>query len=223
MCGTSTLLTEKNMLAKFKRLSGLTRTSLVTLGFVVSGIALTGCDLTRNQIKTDRAAHAEFQDFRDAMASRLPLAEQQAEEETDNIPSLQPYVAAPSENLKPMPLVSISVNQTVPLRDVLFELAKQAEYDVELDPRITGSIIFTAREKPFDMVVQLSYVRKSTGSIRNDISVVTGSGANTGSGFEAASESEANFWLEMTENLQQILGVTIAAGNLKTADDPHGN
>ena len=60
----------------------------------------------------------------------------------------------PSDNLKPMPLVSISVNQTVPLRDALFELARQAGYDVEIDPNIRGSIIFTAHEKPFDTVVQ---------------------------------------------------------------------
>lgn len=242
------------MLFDLQKYSGFTRTSIAALGFFVSGIALTGCDLTRNQIKTDRAAHMEFQDFRDGLASRLPLAEAEAAQDgEDGIPSLQPYVAPPSENLKAMPLVSISVNQTVPLRDVLFELAKQADYDVELDPRITGSIIFTAREKPFDLVIKriaeisglrykfdddvlrveldkpysktykidyLSYVRKNTSSIRNDISVVTGSGANTGSGFEAASESEADFWAELETNLQQILGVTIAQGNLKTGADP---
>ncbi|MCD8493865.1 MAG: secretin N-terminal domain-containing protein [Alphaproteobacteria bacterium] len=52
-----------------------------------------------------------------------------------------------------MPLVSISVNQTVPLRDVLFELAQQADFDLELDPNIAGSIIFTARNRPLDEVV----------------------------------------------------------------------
>ena len=41
-------------------------------------------------------------------------------------------MATPDENIKPMPLVSISVNQTIPLRDVLYELAKQADYDIEL-------------------------------------------------------------------------------------------
>lgn len=188
------------------------------------------------------------------MASRLPEEESGDEADADdNIPSLESYVAQPSENLKPMPLVSISVNQTVPLRDVLFELAKQADYDVELDPRISGSIIFTAREKPFDDVVKriseisglrynfegdvlrveldnpysktykvdyLSYIRRNKSSVRNDISVVTGTGTNTGSGFEAAAESEADFWAELTTNMQQILGVTMPGGNLKTENDP---
>lgn len=239
----------------FYKFSRAIRISLVVLGLVATSLTLSSCDLAQNQLKTDRASNQDIQDFRDAMASRLPLADQQAsqKEEDNNIPSLKPYVAQPSENLKPMPLVSVSVNQTVPLRDVLFELAKQANYDIELDPRIKGSIIFTAREKPFDTVVKriaemsglrykfsddtlrveldtpysqnykvdyLSYVRKNTSSIRNDISVVTGSGANTGSGFEAASTSEANFWEELTTNLQQILGVTMSKGNLKTKSTP---
>lgn len=218
-------------------------------------LMLGGCDATENHLKTDRSAHMDLQDYRDGLASRLPLQEQQQDASgTDGgIPAFQPYVAQPSENLKPMPLVSISVNQTVPLRDALFELARQVDYDVELDPRITGSIIFTARERPFDEVVSriadlsglrysfkddvlrvemdtpysrtykidyLNYVRKNTSSVRNDIAVVTGDGANTGSGFEAAATSEADFWAELTANLQQILGVTIATGNLKTAEDP---
>lgn len=118
---------------------------------------LAGCDLSRNYLKADRAANMEVQDFRDGLAERLP---DPSDDETGmassgvGIPELQPYVSAVPESLKPMPLVSISVNQSVPLRDVLFELAQQAEYDLELDPAIKGSIIFTAREKPFDLVIK---------------------------------------------------------------------
>ncbi len=235
------------------KLPGLPRTFLMTLGVVASCSALTGCDMTRNQLKTDRAAHMEFQDYRDAMATRLPLHDQQARDDMSSIPSFQPYVAQPSESLKAMPLVSISVNQTVPLIDILFELAKQANFDLELDPGIEGSIIFTAREKPFDQVVKriaeisglrynfdgdvlrvekdrpyshtykvdyLSYIRKNNSSVRNDIAVVTGSGTNTGSAFESSSESEADFWAELETNMTQILGVTVAAGNLRTANTP---
>jgi len=240
---------------RFQKFSFALRSSLFVLGVGVSVFALTGCDMATNQVKHDRAAHAEFQDFRDALSSRVALHDQQQDMEGDDsgIPSLQSYVAPPSENLRPMPLVSVSVNQTVPLRDVLFELAKQADYDVELDPNIRGSIIFTAREKPFDVVIDrianisglrynfdddvlrveldtpysktykidyLNFVRTSTSSIRNDIAVVTGDGANTGSGFEAASESEANFWDELTNNLEQMLGVRMSQGGLVTEDDP---
>lgn len=211
----------------------------------------TGCDMAKNQLKMDRAADMEVQDFRDGLAPRQP--ETPADHaDADSIPALQPYVAPVTENMKAMPLVSISVNQTVPLRDALFELAKQADYDIELDPRIAGSVIFTAREKPFDVVVDkiadiaglrykftegslrvemdtpynksykidyLSFIRKNKSSIRNDVSVVSGQGADTGSAFEAASESEADFWGELQTNMAQILGVANSS-EMKTALDP---
>ena len=132
------------------------RVSFAVLSMSSAAFALSGCDLTRNHMKMDRSGHMELQDYRDAMASRIPEQEASADLQSGaaDIPDLQPYISSGEGDLKPMPLVSISINQTVPLRDALFELASQAGYDIELDPRITGSIIFTAREKPFDMVIQ---------------------------------------------------------------------
>ena len=114
---------------------------------------LSSCDLAANYSKKDRASNMEFQDFRDGLAERLPEVE---EDNSDiaSIPELQPYVSMNTEGMKAMPLVSVSVNQTVPLRDILFELAEQAEYNIELDPNIRGSIIFTARNQPFDLVIE---------------------------------------------------------------------
>lgn len=216
---------------------------------------LTGCDAMRNQLKPDRSGNNEIQDYRDGLAPRLPEiadANNPSSTQGSSIPGLQPYVAAPDSNMKSMPLVSISVNQSVPLRDILFQLAEQADYDLELDPRITGSIIFTARERPFDEVVErisdvaglrykfdndvlrveldtpynkvykidyLSYVRKNKGKIANNISVVNGDGADTGSQYEASAASEADFWGELEENLKQILGGA-EGGALKTKKTP---
>lgn len=226
---------------------------LPVVGMAAALIMLGGCDLTRNYTKIDRSGDKEVQDYRDALAPRLPELTESVAPADSGIPALQAYVMDPSDNLKPMPMVSVSVNQTVPLRDVLFELAKQADYDLELDPRISGSIIFTARDRPLDEVVKrisdiaglrysfendvlrvemdepfnetykidyLSYIRKNKGSIRNNISVVSGEGTDTGSGYEASGESEANFWGELESGLQQILGVRPAAGNLKTSATP---
>ena len=135
-----------------QQLRSVARISLYA-GGVSAALLLTACDLTQNQLKMDRDGNREFQDYRDAMSPRSPETAGTKTPSSD-IPALQPYVAQPSADAKPMPLVSISVNQTVPLRDALFELAQQAKYDIELDPRITGSIIFTAHDKPFDEVVQ---------------------------------------------------------------------
>jgi general secretion pathway protein D len=193
----------------------------------------------------------EVQDYRDALAPRLPdISEKKTEE--SSIPELRPFVATPEDKLKPMPLVSISVNQGIPLKDVLYELATQADYDIELDPRIKGSIIFSARNRPFDQVIEkiaesaglrykfeddsvrieldspyheiykisyLSYIRSNTSSISNDIAVVSGEGADTGSKFKAESKSELDFWLELDNNLTQILQTSNQSA-LRTDQDP---
>lgn len=212
---------------------------------------VSGCDLSKNHLKVDRSSNMEFQDYRDALAQRQPKVDKEAK--SKGIPDLQPYVAEGNGNLKAMPLVSVSVNQTVPLRDMLYELAEQAGYDIELDPRIKGSIIFTAKERPFDLVIEriadiaklrykfsedilrveldtpynknykidyLSYIRKNKGSIRNDVAVVSGGGTNTGSNFEASTESESDFWGELEHNFGQILGTSADTGALKTRKDP---
>lgn len=230
------------------------RIALVLPLLLLVGFSTASCDMARNQLKADRASDMETQDFRDGLAPRLPDVNDEGADSFAGaaIPTLQPYISASDSNMKPMPLVSISVNQSVPVRDVLFELAQQADYDLELDPRITGSIIFTARERPFDDVVEriadiaglrykfendrlrveldtpynkvykidyLSYVRSNTSNIRNDIGVVQGEGADTGSSFEASSNSEADFWGELEVNIQQILGSAEGAV-LRTRRDP---
>lgn len=109
------------------------------------------CDLTKNYNKMDRTSNLQFQDYRDAMSPR-PIQPANPAGDAD-IPAMEPYVSDVPSSMQDMPLVSVAVNQSVPVRDVLFELAKQADFDVELDPRITGSVIFTARNRPFDQVI----------------------------------------------------------------------
>lgn len=230
--------------------SFIRQTALFALLIALS-VPLSGCDLTKNHLKADRSSDMEVQDYRDAMAQREPDVTDR--NTTDNIPEMKPYMATPSDQLKPMPLVSISVNQTVPLRDVLYELAEQANYDLELDPRIRGSIIFTARNRPFDEVIDriaksaslrykfdrdsvkveldtpyqeiykinyLSMVRKNSGSIANNVAVVSGEGADTGSNFKSETTSELDFWKELEVNLEQIITANRDAQTLRTERDP---
>lgn len=136
--------------------SRFNRGNLYIFALVIAGFSLSGCDLAANYTKTDRASNMEFQDFRDGLAERLPEVEDESKDKgvAGSIPDLQPYVSLTPSSMKSMPLVSVSVNQSVPLRDILYELAEQAEYDIEIDPNIRGAIIFTARNKPFDVVVK---------------------------------------------------------------------
>lgn len=231
----------------------VTRKFLIAIVCGIGLLSVAGCDLATNALKSDREAGMEMQDYRDGLATRMDdTSEDVKTEQVGSIPELQPYLAENNERMKSMPLVSVSVNQSVPVRDVLFELAKQADYDIELDPNIRGSIIFTARERPFDEVVErisdiaglrykfendvlrvevdtpynktykidyLSYVRSNTSSMRNNVAVVSGDGADTGSSFQTAAQSEADFWGELETNLEQIVR-NFQTGALKTNRDP---
>ena len=70
------------------------------------------------------------------------------------VPQLYPVLATPQPPaVLPNRSVSLSVTEDVPLKDVLFELARQAEVDIEIDPRIEGGIVFSARNRPFMTVI----------------------------------------------------------------------
>lgn len=227
---------------------------LFVLPLLIASLILMGCDLTKNYAQTDRAANKSFQDFRDSLSPRISSEVDFSDwvNDENEIPEFGTYIADPSAGLKAMPLVSVSVNQTVPIRDILYELANQADYDIELDPRIVGSLIFTAREKPFDVVIQrisdmaglrykfdgdflrieldtpyvktykldyLNFTRSADGDISNDIAVVTGEGADTGSSYSSTTETESDLWAEIEANLEQILGARLS-GVLRTGQDP---
>jgi general secretion pathway protein D len=218
----------------------------------ISLIFMSSCELTQNYLKHDRENSMEPQDYRDALAPRDTEVEENSQK--SNIPPLQSYLAKPDSNYKPMPLVSVSVNQTIPLRDVIYEIAKQADYDVELDPRIRGSIIFSAKNRPLDVVIErianlaglrykfeddmlrveldtpyhetykinyLTITRTNTSTISNDISVVSGEGADSGSSFEAENESVLDFWGELETNLTQIIESNRDTNRLATTRDPN--
>ncbi|MGB9152737.1 MAG: secretin N-terminal domain-containing protein [Alphaproteobacteria bacterium] len=51
-------------------------------------------------------------------------------------------------------LVSLTVTDSVPVRDVLMELMRKTGANLELDPRVQGSVIITAHEQPLGEVLQ---------------------------------------------------------------------
>ncbi|MGE4351675.1 MAG: secretin N-terminal domain-containing protein [Bdellovibrionales bacterium] len=54
----------------------------------------------------------------------------------------------------PTQSVNVAVTESVPLRDVLIELGREGGVNMEIDPRITGGIIFTAKDQPFTVVLR---------------------------------------------------------------------
>lgn len=71
------------------------------------------------------------------------------------IPDLAEILAAPKPpKLGETKLVSIAVTDDVPMKDVLIELARLADVDIEVDAGITGGISFRAKDRPFNEVVE---------------------------------------------------------------------
>lgn len=70
------------------------------------------------------------------------------------IPEVTEILAAPRPPaLGKTQLVSIFVTDDVPLKDVLIELGRLADVDMEIDSSIQGGIVFRAQNRPFNEVV----------------------------------------------------------------------
>ncbi len=59
----------------------------------------------------------------------------------------------PNHHIANDKIVSLNVSEKVPLKDVLRELAAKADVNLELDPRISGGVIFSAHRQPFSRVL----------------------------------------------------------------------
>jgi len=70
------------------------------------------------------------------------------------IPEMAQILAAPKPpEVGREKLVTVSVTDDVPIKDVLLELARLADVDIELGPGIRGGISFSAKNRPFNEVI----------------------------------------------------------------------
>jgi len=125
------------------------RAGYVVVGTMLAALSLSSCDLAKNQLTFDRDNNKDIQEYRDGLSPDHHAPNDAAA----SLPEFQSVVATPKDLKLPSPLVTVSVNQTVSLHDLMFELADQAGIDLEMDPNIHGSIIFTAKNRPFSDVV----------------------------------------------------------------------
>lgn len=101
----------------------------------------------------DRPAAAEYQAALRAPDGGPPIPEMVSALPAPALPDAGDYggYAAGSGGES---LVSISVTDAVPLRDVLIELARKARVNLELDPRVQGGVIFSAYSQPLGKVME---------------------------------------------------------------------
>lgn len=121
------------------------------LVLVLLVLPVTACESLDRSIYHDRYAEMSREEYRQQLlldSARGPAPE-------PPIPSLAPVIATPP----PAPTgaaarrVTVSTDETVPVRELFRELAQLASLDLELDPAIDQSVIFTARDRPLIEVV----------------------------------------------------------------------
>ncbi|EKV25920.1 type II and III secretion system protein [Caenispirillum salinarum AK4] len=101
----------------------------------------------------DEAGGLTKEDY-EALKSRRPAAEAPAMAEPP-IPDLAPVLAAPQPPLlADTRRVTLQATEVTPVKDLLIEIARQADIDLELDPRIEGGVIITARDRPLADVIE---------------------------------------------------------------------
>ncbi len=232
----------------FKSRSFLRSVMVVALMAVVV-LSVESCTLAKNQMDLDRSAEKNLQDFRNLLDPKpLPPEKEKIDDEKSML-DFQAVISTPADLKLPSPLVTVSVNRTVSLRDLMFELTEQAGTDLEMDPQIRGSLIFTAKDRPFNDVIKritkmagLRYTFKNNilrveldrpyiknykigymGMTRSSTSSVSNTMTVGGTGGSSASVnggSESSFWGDLESGLDQILSSSDTFVSLATLSDP---
>ncbi len=120
------------------RSSGLRRGLALPL---LLGVGLAGCAYPDHGLNKK-----DYYDLRD----RQPPAAAVHPEAVPPIPELQPILAAPPPPSTAQRLVTLTVTDpSIPVRDVLLELARKVGVDIDLDQNVGGGIIISAKDRPF--------------------------------------------------------------------------
>lgn len=102
----------------------------------------------------DPTADLSRQDYRDLLNPDYPK-DQKKQDLGAAIPEMTDIVAGNEPpRIRNDRLVSLSVTEDVPLKDVLLEIAKLADLDIEIDPKIQGGIILKVKDRPLGDVIE---------------------------------------------------------------------
>lgn len=127
--------------------------ALATL-FLMTGCGDTGLSRFLAGDPIDREYTLDREDYRNMYGGKIN--ESNASRTAKNtLPSMAPVLAAPRPpKIGETKLVSLAVTDDVPLKDVLIELSKLADVDLELDANINGGVAFRAKNRPFSEVIE---------------------------------------------------------------------
>ena len=108
--------------------------------------------------RLDRKLDLDYKDFEAGLLPKTEELSQKLERQRNHTPAIPKISNAISIPQKPViaedKLVSISVTEDVPVKDVLIELARLADVSMEIDSGISGGIILRVKDKPFSDVIE---------------------------------------------------------------------
>lgn len=129
----------------------MTLTAVCALAFGLGSCA--GFDPMKDQY--DPASGATKKDYESLIGRRGQDKVEKNAADAPPIPQFQSVLAAPSApELADTRRVSLAVTETTPVRDILIELARKAEVDLEMDPRVAGGVIMSVTDRPFIDVIE---------------------------------------------------------------------
>ncbi len=104
----------------------------------------------------DTELNLSRQDYVDGLFGEHNKDKDESDATPPLIPNVSDILAAPPppEETGVNKLISLSVTQDVPLKDVLLELGRLADIEMEVDASITGGIILRVKNRPFDDVIR---------------------------------------------------------------------
>ena len=146
------------------------RVSGLSFAFTLALLTVSGCTWLDSFVPekgatsdiVDRQQHLTVDDFRDLNNSKKLLSDKDKELTTTAtlaappLPDLAQVLASPhAPKVANTKLVTISVTDDVPLRDVLFELGRLAKVDIEVGPGLdTTGINLRVTDRPFNEVIE---------------------------------------------------------------------
>ncbi|MDR3424869.1 MAG: secretin N-terminal domain-containing protein [Alphaproteobacteria bacterium] len=126
---------------------------------ILSLLIVQGCTPSAGLLTTGNIDPTGGLSREDYMALRNRQKPNTAEaEKKTSIPPIPKMPEEESDAVGSNPLldkrVSVTVTDTVPVRDVLMELVRKTGANLELDPRVQGSVILTAHDQPFGQILK---------------------------------------------------------------------
>ena len=106
--------------------------------------------------RTTGLSQSEIRDglIKNQKKSKSSSLEKSRQEKNSAIPNVSKLmVTPPPPQIGGDKIISFSVTEQVPLKDVLIELGRLTKIDVDLDPKISGGIILNAKNRPFKEVL----------------------------------------------------------------------